>query len=226
MPGGDSFWERPEIVERFTHRDPDVRLREIVAGMEDPPTFRVLDLGCAGGRNTAWLADEGVDVWALDRSEAMVARTRARVAEKLGAAESAARVRLGTMWDLRPFGDDAFHLVVALGVLQTAESMAEWDATLEEIRRVLVPRGRVLVSDFSPDSRPEGKALPRIEEQEHVYRWRDDRPMVLLSADEHDASFAEHGFRPAEPTETVRVELDEGHRFTVNALYRLVDGGP
>ncbi|MDX1647558.1 MAG: class I SAM-dependent methyltransferase [Longimicrobiales bacterium] len=217
----DPFWDRPEIVDRFAARDPDLRLQRLVEEVDDAASFRVLDLGCAGGRNTAWLVDAGVDAQALDRSKEMVARTRERVAKRVGRAAAAARVHAGVMWDLRPFPDDVFDLVVALGVMQSAPSVARWRQTLREIRRVLRPGGRVLVSNFSPESRPEGRPLPEAPGAGHVRLWRQGRPMVLLEAGEHDAAFADEGFRPVVPTESVHVDLEDGYRVTVNALYRL-----
>ncbi|MDR7392424.1 MAG: class I SAM-dependent methyltransferase, partial [Armatimonadota bacterium] len=82
----DPFWERPEVVERFASRPPDDRM---VALLSDAPrATRVLDLGCAAGRNTEWLAREGFDVYACDASQAMVAYTRKRLAPWLGEAEA------------------------------------------------------------------------------------------------------------------------------------------
>lgn len=219
MSDTDPFWDRPEIVERFTHRDPDHRLRGLMEQVDQPSAFRVLDLGCAAGRNTVYLAEKGVDVQALDPSEAMLERTRERLGAVLGPEEARSRVRRGVMTDLGAYEDDSFDLVVALGVLHTARSEEEWDGGLREIARVLRPGGRVLVSDFSPDSRPEGEPLPLVDGSPHARRWRDDRPMVLMDAREHDASFERHGFAPASQTETVRVPLEEGFRITVNAMY-------
>lgn len=217
----DSFWERPEIVDRFAQRAPDERLCFLLTDVDDPSSLRVLDVGCAGGRNTRFLVERGVDVHAVDASRAMVARTRERVAELVGRSEAEDRVQLGVMTDLGSFDADAFDLVVALGVIQSADSLDRWDRTLSEIRRVLRPGGRVLVANFAPDSRPEGRPLERVAGTRHVYLWRDGRPMVLMDAAEHDDAFAAHGFHPVEETETVRVSTKGGYRFTVNAFYEL-----
>ncbi len=93
------FWEQPETVERFSGRDPDLRLQAMVAGLDDPGALRVLDLGCAGGRNTVYLAGLGIDVIAVDSSDAMVAETRRRLAEVIGSEHAAGRVRKRRMDD-------------------------------------------------------------------------------------------------------------------------------
>lgn len=219
----DPFWDQPEIVERFAAREPDARLGRLIAEADDPTELRVLDLGCAAGRNTLFLAERGVPVVALDASPVMVAHTRERVRPLLGEQLAAERVGVGVMSDLGRYDDDAFDLVVVLGVMHTARSIQEWNETLGEIERVVAPGGRVLVSNFSPASEPEGEPLPAVYGTEHLRRWRDDRPMVLMDAEQHDMSFGEHGFRPLEPTETVRVPLDRGFRVTVNGLYGRID---
>ena len=48
---------------------------ELIEEYPDPSRVRVLDLGCAGGRNTVVLAERGFDLEALDASAAMVAKT-------------------------------------------------------------------------------------------------------------------------------------------------------
>ncbi len=44
--------------------------------------------------------------------------------------------------------------------------------------------------------------------------------VVLMDADALDAAWSQRGLEPEVPGETVRVELDEGRRVSVNALYR------
>ena len=222
----DTFWNRPEIVERFADRSPDHRLRRLLddLDLDDPSSFAVLDLGCAGGRNTVLLAERGVDLHAVDAAEAMVARTRERVTELVGRGEAERRVREGVMSDLGMFPDGRFDLVVALGVIQSSRTLEEWNRTLSEIARVTRPGGRVLASNFARGSEPEGRPLRPVGDASHVFLWREGQPMVLMDAEEHDASFSEHGFLPVEETQTVRVSTDAGFRRTINAFYeRLVD---
>lgn len=216
------FWERPDIVERFAARDPDRRLVALV-GSEGAAALRSLDLGCAAGRNSRYLAEHGADVWALDASAAMVEATRSQVAELLGHEEAERRVRLGRMDDLAGFPEARFDLVLLLGVLQNAGSDAELERTLDEVRRVAAPAGRCLVANFAPDSRPAGTPLQRVSGESHVFNGfgGPHRRITLLSPSDLDAAFAARGFEPATETETVHVPTERGHRTTVNALYRL-----
>ena len=100
MPTSDEFWESAEQVETFAARAPDRRLLALLDAFERPEATRVLDLGCAGGRNTVVLAERGFDFCAIDASLAMVNKTRQRVAATVGAIEAQRRVRVGRMEDL------------------------------------------------------------------------------------------------------------------------------
>src|SRR6202162_5790551 len=151
-----SFWDSPENVGRSAAREPDVRLTELLREYAEPASVRVLDLGCAGGRNAVVLAGKGFDVEALDASPAMIAKTRERVAGILGPAEAARRVRVGRMDELSFAPDGRYDLVVALGLYHCAQSRAEWDRTLSETARGLKPGGKLLVSVFPPDTDPNG----------------------------------------------------------------------
>ena len=112
----DDFWEDPAQVTRFAEREADLRLAALLPSFAHPARTRVLDLGCAGGRNAALLASEGFDVHALDASAAMVAHTRERLAALLGVAEAERRVRQGRMDDLSAYPAAHFDLVIALGI--------------------------------------------------------------------------------------------------------------
>lgn len=212
------FWERPEQVEKFASRDPDHRLRRLLEDYEDPSAVPVLDLGCAGGRNTELLAREGFDVRAVDASRAMVEATRRRVAGVLGPGEARRRVGRARMDDL-DFPDHAFRLVVALGVYHEAEGPGEWRRALDETTRVLAAGGRVLVSVFGPGTDLTGEGMEPVPGSEHLYSGAPSGRLYLLTAGELDREMERRGLRPVEPTETVRVESDPGRRVTVNGLY-------
>jgi SAM-dependent methyltransferase len=213
-------WDHPDTVERFARRDPDHRLKELAPGYPDPAATRVLDLGCAAGRNTEPLARWGFDVFAVDASAPMVERTRARVASVLGEAEAERRVVQGRMDDLSAFGDETFALVLALGIFQDAESYAEWSRALSEVGRVTGPGGRLLVANFSPRSKPRGQPLDAVPGERFGYVWSDGRQATLLEPDDLDAELARHGFAPEVPTVAVHAERERGFRVTVNGLYR------
>lgn len=218
-PRSSAIWEQPESVERFAARDPDLRLVEILDRAGDPPSVRVLDLGCAAGRNTELLAERGFDFHALDGSRAMIARTRARIAAILGEREALRRVRRGSMNDLGAFADAAFDLVVALGIFHCASTHDEWNRALAESARVLAPGGLLLVAVFTPETDLHGTGVHPIPGEPHVYSGFSSGRTVLVDAPTLDAEMAAHGLEPAVPSTTVRVALEKGRRVVVNALY-------
>jgi hypothetical protein len=125
------------------------------------------------------------------------------------------------MQDLSRFGDQCFALMVALGVYQAAPSAADFEQALGETRRVLAPRGLVLVANFTPRTTPEGGALKPVEGEPHVYEGFAAGRSYLLEAQELDAAFARYGLLPVERSQTVNRETGHGgRRVTVNALYR------
>jgi ubiquinone/menaquinone biosynthesis C-methylase UbiE len=96
---------------------------------------RALDLGCGDGRFTAELAGAGATVLGVDVAEAALERARAR--------NPGLDFQLvETDADL-PLADNSFDLVWASEVIEHISDTARW---LSEVRRVLVPRGRLLIT--------------------------------------------------------------------------------
>lgn len=227
--GVGAFWDTPEMAARMGDRPPDRRLAALLE--ERPAIRRVLDVGCAGGRNAALLARRGLDVHAFDAAPTMVEATRERVAEILGEAEARRRVRLGRLEDpesWRPDGGAPFDLVVALGVLQ---DLPDETATRRAIRLaagVLRPGGRVLVANFGPDSRPAGDPLEPVPGHAHVYLGfaKGERRMTLPDVATLDAWFAAEGLEAEAPTEAVRTATERGERVTLNGRYVRRSPGP
>ncbi|MCS7173675.1 MAG: class I SAM-dependent methyltransferase [Armatimonadetes bacterium] len=177
-----------------------------------PRTTRVLDLGCAAGRNTEWLAREGFDVYACDASHAMVAYTRNRLRPYLPGEEVERRVIRCRMDDLSAFPDAFFDVVVALGIYQQAESAEEWHRAVEETTRVLRPGGHLLVQHFAVGSRPWREPLREVAPFVFETEGPDGevRRFVLLDEATLNAWMGQHRLYPETPVRLATRPTEEG----------------
>jgi SAM-dependent methyltransferase len=96
---------------------------------------RALDLGSGDGHFTQVLSRAGAQVVGLDVAQAAVRRARERYPEL--------NFVLGEFDGPLPLADNAFELVWAGEVIEHVADTARW---LSEVRRVLTPRGRLLLS--------------------------------------------------------------------------------
>ena len=105
-----------------------------------PRGAAILEVGCGAGFLTVDLARRGYRVHAIDSSDAMVASTRARIAEAGVAGNAAASVD-----DVHHLSacDGAYAAVVALGVLPWLHAP---ERAVRELARVVAPGGAVIVT--------------------------------------------------------------------------------
>lgn len=96
---------------------------------------RALDVGCGAGEFTAALAGARAVPIGVDVAEAALTRARAR--------HPGLDFRLVPLDGPLPFEDGSFELVWASEVIEHVTDTARW---LSELRRVLVPGGRLLVT--------------------------------------------------------------------------------
>jgi SAM-dependent methyltransferase len=108
----------------------------------------VLDAACAAGEHSAWLAEHGARVVALDGSEAMVRLARERLDRIVqpGSADGA-RVLCADLAQPLPLADASFDIVLSSLTLHYLE---EWSGVLAELARVLRPGGRLVFSIHHP----------------------------------------------------------------------------
>jgi SAM-dependent methyltransferase len=117
---------------------PDLELRRAFARSALSAADRVLDLGCGTGDLTADLATVAPQITGADVAEAALDRARGR--------HPRLDLRLVPIDGPLPFDDGAFDVVFSSEVIEHVADTARW---LSEVRRVLAPRGRLLLT--TPD---------------------------------------------------------------------------
>lgn len=100
----------------------------------------ILDAGCGSGPLLAELISRGANVTGFDASQAMIELARQRVGAR-------ARLQVADLGDPLPYADGDFDDVLASLVFHY---LKDWDGPLGEIRRVLRPGGRLVISVNHP----------------------------------------------------------------------------
>lgn len=107
------------------------------SALDAAPGDRVLDLAAGTGTSSADLADRGVDVVSCDFSTGMLAVGKSRRPDLAFVAGDATRL---------PFADASFDAVtISYGL----RNVVDHRAALKEMRRVVRPGGRLVISEFS-----------------------------------------------------------------------------
>jgi SAM-dependent methyltransferase len=127
----DDLWERlPEEL-----APPDLELRLGFMRSEVAAGDRALDLGCGDGTFTAELVRAGADAVGVDVAGAAIRRATAR--------HPSLDFRLAPIDGPLPFEDASLDVVWSSEVIEHVADTARW---LSEVRRVLAPSGRLLLT--------------------------------------------------------------------------------
>lgn len=175
---------------------------------------RVLDAGCGTGRNLPGLLASGAALTGIDFSPGML-----RVARRHHPDVPLVRADLQVRW---PFLDGAFDVVLCALV---GEHLERLDVVTHEMRRVLVPGGRMVFSVYHPAMAESGKEANFLREGTE-YRLGAVRHTLA----DYVAAFEQAGFsrlRVAEfagDAELVRVE-PAAARFVGFPLLVILAGG-
>ncbi|UCG68980.1 MAG: class I SAM-dependent methyltransferase [Thermoplasmata archaeon] len=113
-----------------------------------PKKSRVLDLGCGNGRNSIYLAKEGMEVVGIDFSKALLRIVSNKVEWK--EVRNSVELVMGDCAGL-PFKNDSFDAVLYIATLHHLPTPQERLSSLLEVKRCLKPGGCTLVSAWAQE---------------------------------------------------------------------------
>jgi 2-polyprenyl-3-methyl-5-hydroxy-6-metoxy-1,4-benzoquinol methylase len=127
----EELWERlpPDLA------PPDLAMRLAFARAEVTSQDRVLDLGCGQGDLTAELQRMGATAMGVEVAQAAIDRARTH--------HPGLTFALAPIDGELPLGDGVFDVIWASEVIEHVADTARW---LSEVRRVLTPGGRLLLT--------------------------------------------------------------------------------
>jgi SAM-dependent methyltransferase len=150
----------------------------------------LIDIGCGSGLALERAAARGARVAGIDLAPTLLAVARRRVPD--------AELHEGGL-DALPFGDASADVVLAINALQFAFAPA---VALTEVARVLRPRGRLLIAQFSAPERCESTALHlAMEALVPAESHEDHAPYALSAPGALEAALREAGLAVAEDRE-------------------------
>ena len=191
----------PESADAITQlRGIDIYLFDQLARGRITPDMRVLEVGCGGGRNLAYLLRAGAEVYGIDADPAAIEQVRA-LAAGLAPGYPPDRFRVAPM-QAPGFPPGSFDAVLAIAVLHFARDDAEFAAMLAGAWALVRPGG-LLFCRLASTIGMEGQARPlggrRFVQPDGTERYLVDEPLLL-------ARGRELGGVPADPIKTTVVQ--------------------
>lgn len=145
---------------------------------------RVLELGCGTGRITLPLSQTCETIRGIDRSEAMIAICRMKLADE-GIPSSKARVDLGDICQLNL--EEKFDLIIApFRVFQNLEMDDQVKGLFDSVRRHLAPGGCCILNVFRPNR----------DRESLIDEWCNDAETLNWEVETEDGKVTCHDRRP------------------------------
>lgn len=149
---GSRLWDREylelQVIPSSLRREPSRSLVLLEEALDLRPGLRVLDAGCGGGRNAAYLVSKGCRVHAVDFSDAALAIARAAVQQSGPTTVSFVQADLALSF---PFGSNSVDRLIDSYFFCHALLPASREHFEKEFRRVLTAEGLLFSVVFATD---------------------------------------------------------------------------
>lgn len=187
----DNMPTGPTLREMFG--DIDIYLFDQINRGRVTPGMRILDAGCGAGRNLHYLMRTGHDVAGVDESATAIDAARG-LAMRLAPQLPADAFRVEPV-ERMSFADHMFDLVISSAVLHFARSEAHFRAMIDDMWRVLRPRGVLFVRLASTIGMPAENFQPAGGRRFHLpdgsERFLVDEQMLMSETDRIGATLAD-----------------------------------
>jgi len=137
----DAYNEWSHIYDSNQNRTRDLDEQVLRLALNGQRFPSILEIGCGTGKNTAFLAEIGAQVLALDFSEGMIARAREKVTG------SHVRFQFADLTRPWPCAEADFDLIVCCLVLEHIQDLGHIFA---QAARTLRPGGRFFINELHP----------------------------------------------------------------------------
>lgn len=119
----------------------DNNLLDVLSFFNKRGVRRILDLGCGAGRHVIYLAKKGFEIYGIDISPEGIKSTKRKSKNE----KVSVNLKIGSIYDELPYGDDFFDAVISIRVLNHAR-IEDIHTAIVEIERVLALKGLVFVT--------------------------------------------------------------------------------
>jgi ubiquinone/menaquinone biosynthesis C-methylase UbiE len=177
LPAAGRDWRLPFYDPLVTLMGVDRTRKALIDLAALTPNDRVLEIGCGTGSLLTWIkrVHPGVTVIGLDPDPKALARAHAK------ARRAAVSIQLDEGFaDQMPYPDASFDHVFSSFMFHHLPRGAK-EPTLREVRRVLKPRGRLILLDFAgPESGQRNTFARRLHSAHRLADNAEDKVLALL----------------------------------------------
>ena len=198
----DDYWQQEETAIQFALKKPSTYITSFLDTLNLNKKM-CLDVGCGGGRYSKYLMEKGADVLAIDKNEEMFKQNNYIH-------------YIQANMDHLPLKDNSYFLVLSIGVIHNAVTIREFEKSIQELERVTVHDGYIVLSVFTNDLITSDLTAYG----ENIYGVRNRQPMVLLPKNQINRIIYDHHLKIEKTLDEHITDVGIGKRNVYTVLLR------